>query len=302
MAPSFKSQSLNRLFIFQLILLLLVLNFSIICESFVCSHSRMTVRIRGQPTKTDEDNVEWIGGGSQGNRGEGGSIWRRPVDRKGSGGGGNARENRQRREKREFTKNNSVNERRGVREWQSGNAMIQGNRSRRRRNDPWWMREEESNNPRILPHYRPWWLGVNQGAWNDEERVEEGTVPIGTKNDGGNRDSIGPNINIGNVWVDESWKVNDLKKECERRGIKPAKRKEELIKQLHESSRLHDLSDAGFVKAIFTPQSFEKDLPCFPHVYETEESLAMLNEKRKLTPPPAAAGGAAATTENRGNA
>ena len=69
---------------------------------------------------------------------------------------------------------------------------------RNRNNDPWWMRDEESNNPRILPKYKPWWF----------------------------------DLNLQNV--DDSWKVPDLKIEAERRCIEGYKsmKKAELIAAL----------------------------------------------------------------------
>ena len=188
--------------------------------------------------------------------------------------------------KREFTKNNSANENRdrgdrgNNREWNSG-AAFSKSPQRKRRNDPWWMREEESNNPRILPPYSPWWLSRNQITPSKEREVLKGR--INSASDSGSYEvaeeivvSGGPD---GNVFVDDSWKVQELKDEALRRGLKPASKKDLLIAQLIESSQLHDLSDAGFVAAEFTPHSFDKNQPCFPHMYETPEELARLKKK-----------------------
>jgi hypothetical protein len=59
-----------------------------------------------------------------------------------------------------------------------------------------------------------------------------------------------------------------------------------MLEQLYESSKKYDLSNEGFVQAIFTPHSFDKDQACFPHIYETPETMEMLKEKMKLTPAP----------------
>jgi hypothetical protein len=163
--------------------------------------------------------------------------------------------------KKEFTKNNSANERRGssagTKEWKSGEVFK--SRPRGRKNDPWWMREEEKGNPRILPAYQPWWFPSG----------EEATAPAA--------DGV---VTTGNVWVDDSWKLVDLKNEALRRGLKPAAKKDLLIAQLLESSRLHDLSDSGFVDAKVSPTSpFEVNIGCFPEIYETPEDYANLKLK-----------------------
>lgn len=69
----------------------------------------------------------------------------------------------------------------GEKDWKSG-YVFNKQTQKKRRNDPWWMREEESNNPRILPAYKPWWV-------------------------------------TDNVTVDETWKVADLKAEAIKRGV-----------------------------------------------------------------------------------
>jgi hypothetical protein len=188
------------------------------------------------------------------------------ISRSSSGGGGlpkrhsNSNDRDQRGSgsaRKEFTKNNAANERRGEREWRSGEAFV-AQRSRQRKNDPWWMREDEMTNPRVLPQYEPWWF------------AELDTVPAGA--DGGNLK--------GNIWVDDKWKLADLKLEAKRRGLVPAAKKELLISQLQESSRLHDLSDAGFIEAQVVPRSaFDESLSCFPEVYETTENYAALKLK-----------------------
>lgn len=68
----------------------------------------------------------------------------------------------------------------GEKDWKSG-YVFNKHTQKKRRNDPWWMREEESNNPRILPAYKPWWVSDN-------------TV------------------------VDDTWKVADLRAEATKRG------------------------------------------------------------------------------------
>jgi hypothetical protein len=68
----------------------------------------------------------------------------------------------------------------GEKDWKSG-YVFNKHTQKKRRNDPWWMREEESNNPRILPAYKPWWV-------------------------------------TDNVIVDDSWKVADLRAEAAKRG------------------------------------------------------------------------------------
>ena len=65
-------------------------------------------------------------------------------------------------------------------DWKSG-YVFNRNTQKKRRNDPWWMREEESNNPRILPAYKPWWV-------------------------------------TDNIVVDDTWKVADLRVEATKRG------------------------------------------------------------------------------------
>ena len=157
------------------------------------------------------------------------------------------------------------------------------------------MREEESNNPRILPHYQPWWLNENQIApsysngGSERSRIQSDDDDDYDDNESNKHSSssIQKEKLLGNVWVDESWKVADLKNECARRGLKPVgTKKHELIEQLLESSRLYDLSDAGMVRAVFTPHSFDKDMPCFPHIYETEADIKRLKSKIMMQPAP----------------
>ena len=68
----------------------------------------------------------------------------------------------------------------GEKDWKSG-YVFNKHTQKKRRNDPWWMREEESNNPRILPAYKPWWVTEN-------------------------------------VIVDDTWKVAELRAEATKRG------------------------------------------------------------------------------------
>ena len=99
-------------------------------------------------------------------------------------------------------------------EWKSGEVFKNNNQqNRRRRNDPWWMREEEKTNPRVLPPYKPWW------AVSDE---------------------------ITPVSVIETMKVAELKEECEKLGLTPKGKKDELLHLLRETKALYDLSDANF--------------------------------------------------------
>jgi len=162
--------------------------------------------------------------------------------------------------RKEFTKNNAGNERRGEREWRSGEVFSQ--RPRQRKNDPWWMREDEMNNPRILPPYQPWWLEATPARPDAENPAS------------------------GNILVNNSWKLIDLKAEAQRRGLRPETKKELLIAQLLESSRLHDLSDAGFVTVrVIRSSSISSSLPCFPEAYETPENFASLKlEVSQLNP------------------
>jgi len=127
-----------------------------------------------------------------------------------------------------------------VKDWRSGNDVFKGDKQqqqqqqpgRSRRNDPWWMREDEKTNPRVLPAYKPWWL----------EKVS----------------------------VDDSWKVAELRKEAERRGMETAAgmKKAEILSALQESSATYDLSDNGF-RAPFFKAHLPGELPsCWPDVYE----------------------------------
>jgi len=105
------------------------------------------------------------------------------------------------------------------------------------------MREEEKTNPRVLPIYKPWWLD--------------------------------------NVLVDDSWKVADLRKEAERRGMEAASlKKAELIEVLLKSSTDFDLSEKGFRPPVFHPHGSSALPPCYPVVYEGgEEAVALLRSK-----------------------
>ena len=150
------------------------------------------------------------------------------------------------------------------------------------------MREEESDNPRILPHYETWWLNEHQIAPSyingGSENVEDDNDVLASSS---SSTSSKKKKLLGNIFVDESWKVAELKLECERRGLVPAgTKKQELIDQLIASSKLYDLSDKGMVKAVFTPHSFDKDMPCFPHIYETKENIDRLKAKIAMQPAP----------------
>jgi hypothetical protein len=143
--------------------------------------------------------------------------------------------------------------------WSTGKIFTKV--QKRRRNDPWWMREEESNNPRILPIYQPWWFNVSY---------------VGSHNFLGDE-------NFGNILVNETWKVADLKAEALRRGLNPASKKDLLIRQLQESSRLKDLSDEGFTSgklvssnSVTSDELFNK---CYPNYYETKDQLNIFREK-----------------------
>lgn len=120
-------------------------------------------------------------------------------------------------------------------EWKSGYIFNNNSKNgppRRMRNDPWWMRDEEKNNPRMLPEYKPWWVDTN-------------TI------------------------VNDTWKVADLRKEAERRGIDPLGKKNELIERLVESSKTYSLTDDNFFNPIFTESNNDKLISrnCFPQTY-----------------------------------
>ena len=126
---------------------------------------------------------------------------------------------------------NNSNNPEDIKAWQTG-RIFNNNPAPRRRNDPWWMREEEKNNPKLLAEYRPWWLDSN---------------PI----------------------VDDSWKVNDLKAEANRRGIGGINglKKAELIQLLLVSSQASSLTDDNFTN----PSYYKSDKPkpsCYPDIYE----------------------------------
>jgi hypothetical protein len=126
-----------------------------------------------------------------------------------------------------------------VKDWRSGNDVFKGGEKqqqqqpgRSRRNDPWWMREDEKTNPRVLPVYKPWWL----------EKVP----------------------------VDDSWKVADLRKEAERRGMESAAgmKKAEILSALQSSTAAYDLSDSGFRAPTFRAHTPGELPSCWPDVYE----------------------------------
>ena len=121
-----------------------------------------------------------------------------------------------------------------VNDWKSG-QVFKGQQPRSRRNDPWWMREEEKTNPRVLPIYKPWWLD--------------------------------------NIFVDDSWKVADLRKEAARRGMTgtSAMKKDELVQVLRESSEAYDLSNKAFKPPVFIKAKVEELPSCYPEVYEGGE-------------------------------
>lgn len=118
-----------------------------------------------------------------------------------------------------------------VNDWKSG-QVFKGQQPRSRRNDPWWMREEEKTNPRVLPIYKPWWLD--------------------------------------NIFVDDSWKVADLRKEAARRSMTgtSAMKKDELVQALRESSEAYDLSNKAFKPPVFIKAKVEELPSCYPEVYE----------------------------------
>ena len=100
------------------------------------------------------------------------------------------------------------------------------------------MRDDERDNPKMLPAYKPWWAEVN----------------IATAND--------------------SWKVADLKREAERRGLDTTgKLKADLVDLLASSSRMFDLSEEGYTAPVFTANDAKNELPaCYPEVYEGKEN------------------------------
>jgi hypothetical protein len=177
----------------------------------------------------------------------------------------------------------------GEKDWKSG-YVFNKHTQKKRRNDPWWMREEESNNPRILPAYKPWWV-------------------------------------TDNVIVDDSWKVADLRAEAAKRGkfifetkqqltrpftmtLSPQSlyasfwffvilmtynspysiqlcitgldtkgKKEELLKLIKDSSALRDLKDSGFRVPIYIECKPSDRPSCYPEIYEGAESATALRNK-----------------------
>jgi hypothetical protein len=178
----------------------------------------------------------------------------------------------------------------GEKDWKSG-YVFNKHTQKKRRNDPWWMREEESNNPRILPAYKPWWV-------------------------------------TDNVIVDDSWKVADLRVEAAKRGkfifltkqvhltqlitvalsshpfyatfcfsdclitygglysielsitgLDSKGKKEELLKLIKDSSALRDLKDSGFRVPIYIECKPSDRPSCYPEIYEGAESATALRNK-----------------------
>ena len=135
-------------------------------------------------------------------------------------------------ESRSNNDSNRSNNPEDVKAWQTG-RIFNNNLAPRRRNDPWWMREEEKNNPKLLPEYKPWWLESNPT-------------------------------------VDDSWKVNDLKAEANRRGIEGINglKKAELIQLLLVSTQASSLTDDNFTNPSY--HKSEKTKPsCYPDIYES---------------------------------
>lgn len=99
------------------------------------------------------------------------------------------------------------------------------------------MRDDEKDNPKMLPAYKPWWVESN-------------------------------------VIVNDSWKVADLKKEAERRGLDTVgKLKADLVEALVLSSRRYDISESGYTAPVFTANEAKKELPpCYPEVYEGKDN------------------------------
>lgn len=117
------------------------------------------------------------------------------------------------------------------------------------------MREEEKTNPRVLPIYKPWWLD--------------------------------------NVFVDESWKVADLRKEAARRGMAgtSSMKKDELIQALQNSSKAFDLSNAGFKSPVFVKARASELPACYPDIYEGgAKEIEQLRKMILNTPAPPADG------------
>ena len=136
------------------------------------------------------------------------------------------------RKKKSWESKTTSNNPEDIKVWQTG-KIFNNNLAPRRRNDPWWMRDEEKNNPKLLPEYKPWWLDSNQ-------------------------------------LVDESWKVNDLKAEANRRGIAEINglKKAELIQLLLVSTQANSLTDDNFTNPSYYKSDKVKPT-CYPDVYES---------------------------------
>ena len=118
--------------------------------------------------------------------------------------------------------------------WESGKVFTEGRRRSRERSLPWWMSDEERNHPRILPHYKPWWL---------EHNCE----------------------------VNDSWKVADLRLEAERRGLSTSGLKKDLIERINISFQQYSISDENFTTPNIIPASADDYVyPCYPQAYEAE--------------------------------
>mmetsp|Transcript_27468 Transcript_27468/g.27693 ORF Transcript_27468/g.27693 Transcript_27468/m.27693 type:complete len:197 (+) Transcript_27468:108-698(+) len=138
----------------------------------------------------------------------------------------------------------------GTKKWKSG-AVFNKDRKRSRNNGPWWMRDEEKNHPRVLPSYRPWWSD-------------------------------------GYVNVDSTWKVDELKKEAKRRGLKTTGlKKSDLTKILQGLSSMYDISDKGFVSPTYTYDTMNNSHPlCYPESYEDPDDITKLQSIAFQQSPP----------------
>jgi hypothetical protein len=119
--------------------------------------------------------------------------------------------------------------------WKTGETLVrtQPNKARNsRRNDPWWMRDDESNNPAILPSYRPWWA------------IKYQPVEIGMK-------------------------LNELRDIARGRGFSTEGSKNDLLQGLQQQEHLYSLLDSNFRAPEFSDTILSVSESCYPESYET---------------------------------
>lgn len=141
--------------------------------------------------------------------------------------------------------------------WQSGKIFNRPTGNQRREkggsSHAWWMKEEEENNPRMLPKYKPSWMGSSL--------------------------------------VDSTWKLVDLKAEAQRRGLKVTGKKDELIARINASNpnnlAKELLSDDKFTASRYIEVENNDRPSCYPEVYEGTGEIARLKEMFMTMPPTA---------------